>query len=96
MQNRAFFPQVAFDQWIVDGVIDLRGSELVILAEGRRYELVEAVHVPECRLKLLVGGFDAHHLSGMRRRRRAAPGNPVVFCNSMLYGDEKVGPAFMH
>ena len=32
MQNRVFFPQAAFDQWLVEGAIDLAGNELTILA----------------------------------------------------------------
>ncbi len=45
MQNRVFFPQAAFDQWLVDGAIDLRGAELTIIAEGRKYRIAEAVRV---------------------------------------------------
>ena len=45
MENRVFFPQAALDQWIVDGTVELTGGELTILSEGRRYEVVEAVHV---------------------------------------------------
>ncbi len=43
MQNRVFFPQAALDQWLADGTVDLRGTELTILAEARRYRIVEAV-----------------------------------------------------
>ena len=45
MENRVFFPQAALDQWIVDGTVELTHGVLTILSEGRRYELVEAVHV---------------------------------------------------
>jgi hypothetical protein len=45
MENRIFFPQAALDQWIVDGTADLQGTELTIVALGRRYRLTEAVRV---------------------------------------------------
>ncbi len=45
MQNRVFFPQAAFDQWLVDGAVDLSGNELTIIAEGRKYRIAEAVRV---------------------------------------------------
>lgn len=45
MENRVFFPQPAIDEWAVDGKVDLVGNELVIIADGRRYHVVEAVRV---------------------------------------------------
>ena len=60
MQNRVFFPQAAFDQWLVDGSIDLRGAELTILAEGRKYRIAEAVRV----LKEAAGQPDQNDLVG--------------------------------
>ena len=45
MQNRVFFPQTAVDQWGIDGKIDLVGNELILLAEGRRYKVEEAVRI---------------------------------------------------
>ncbi|CAN5500354.1 hypothetical protein BH09MYX1_BH09MYX1_55410 [soil metagenome] len=45
MQNRVFFPQAAFDQWLVEGAVELAGNELTILAEGRHYRIAEAVRV---------------------------------------------------
>jgi hypothetical protein len=43
--NRVFFPQSAFDVWLSDGTVDLRGDELTIVAEARRYKLTEAVRI---------------------------------------------------
>jgi hypothetical protein len=60
MQNRVFFPQAAFDQWLVDGSIDLKGSELTILAEGRKYRITEAVRV----LREVTGFSDQNDLVG--------------------------------
>lgn len=41
--NRVFFPQRALDQWLAESKIDLSARELVIKAENRRYQVVEAV-----------------------------------------------------
>jgi hypothetical protein len=63
MQNRVFFPQSALDQWLVDGTVDLRGTELTIVAEGRRYKLAEAVRV----VREVSGAEDAQELVGRVR-----------------------------
>jgi hypothetical protein len=60
MENRVFFPQAALDHWIVDGTVELTGGVLTILSEGRRYELLEAVHV----VREVSGAGDAHDLLG--------------------------------
>jgi len=44
-KNRVFFPQEALDRWLLDGKIEISGSELTIPTERRRYRLVEAVRV---------------------------------------------------
>ncbi len=56
MQNRIFFPQAALDEWMTDGSVELRGTELTILAEGRKYRLAEAVKIVR-----EVGGAPDHH-----------------------------------
>ena len=43
--NRVFFPQRALDQWLAEAKIDLSAKELVIKAENRRYQVVEAVRI---------------------------------------------------
>lgn len=43
--NRVFFPQRALDQWLVEAKIDFSAKELVIKAENRRYQVVEAVRI---------------------------------------------------
>ena len=55
MKNRVFFPQAALDQWLGDGTVDLRGDELTIAAEGRRYRLTESVRI----LNEVTGGADS-------------------------------------
>jgi hypothetical protein len=44
-KNRVFFPQDALDRWLVDGRVEISGSELTIPNERRRYRMVEAVRV---------------------------------------------------
>jgi hypothetical protein len=44
-KNRVFFPQEALDRWLIEGRVELSGSELTIPNERRRYRLVEAVRV---------------------------------------------------
>lgn len=44
-KNRVFFPQEALDGWLLDGRVEIAGSELTIPNERRRYRLVEAVRV---------------------------------------------------
>ena len=84
MENRVFFPQAALDQWIVDGTIDLTDGKLTILAEGRRYELAEAVRV----VREVSGSGDAHDLVGRVKGRAALEqlGAELVE-SSMLLGD---------
>lgn len=60
MQNRVFFPQTALDEWIVLGSIELSGTELTILGEGRKYRLAEAVYVQ----REVSGSPDLHELVG--------------------------------
>src|SRR5688572_20977300 len=43
-KNRVFFPQEALDRWLVEGRVEISGSELTIPDERRRFRLVEAVH----------------------------------------------------
>jgi hypothetical protein len=44
-KNRVFFPQEALDRWLLEGRVEISGSELTIVSERRRYRLVEAVRV---------------------------------------------------
>ena len=60
MQNRVFFPQSALDVWLTDGTVDLSGDELNIVAEGRRYRLMEAVRI----VNEVTGAGDANDLVG--------------------------------
>ena len=59
-KNRVFFPQNALDQWLHEEKIELKQTELVIKAEGRKYKLIEAVRV----LAEVTGAEDVHELVG--------------------------------
>jgi hypothetical protein len=84
MENRVFFPQAVVDQWVVDGAVDVQADALTILSEGRRYDLVEAVHV----LRDVSGTSDPNELVGRVKSRAYLDqlGAEIVE-TSMLLGD---------
>lgn len=94
MRNRIFFPQAALDEWISLDRVDLRGEELTIKAEGRKYRIVEAVRV----LREVSGSSDDNELVG-RVKSRAFLGElgAEIFEGSMLIGDNAydVVPGFV-
>src|SRR5690606_21160193 len=84
MQNRVFFPQLRLDQWGVEGKIDLTGTELVVLAEGRRYAIEESVRV----VAEVTGANDPHKLVGKVRPKSGLDEmGAEILENSMILGD---------
>ena len=84
MQNRVFFPQVALDQWLVDGSVELRGTELTIGGEARRYQLAEAVHI----LREVTGGADQNDLIGrVKSKVFLQEFGAEILESSMILGD---------
>ena len=84
MQNRVFFPQEALDRWMVDGTIDLKGNELTIVAEGRRYRLADAVRV----VREVSGSPDVNELVGrVKTRPFLLELGAEILENSMILGD---------
>ncbi len=84
MQNRVFFPQAAMDQWGIDGTIELNASELILLAEGRAYKIVEAVRV----VAEVTGANDAHKIVGKVKPKAALDEiGAEILENSMIIGD---------
>ena len=84
MQNRVFFPQLLLDQWGIDGKIDLTGSELILLADGRRYKIVEAVRV----MTEVTGANDVHQIVGKTKPKSALDEiGAEILENSMIIGD---------
>ena len=84
MQNRVFFPQSAVDQWGIDGKIDLVAGELILLAEGRRYKVEEAVRV----VAEVTGANEEHKIVGKVKPKRALDEiGAELLENSMILGD---------
>ncbi len=84
MQTRVFFPQVAFDEWISEGKIELAGSELTIVPEARRYRITEAIHV---RTEVS-GTADPHDLFGkVKSRAFVEELGAELLQSSMLIGE---------
>ncbi len=84
MQNRVFFTQVAVDQWGIDGKIDLTSNEIIVLADGRRYKVEEAVRV----LTEVTGANEEHKLVGKVKPKRALDEiGAEILENSMILGD---------
>ena len=84
MQNRVFFPQNAVDQWGIDGKIDLVGNELILLAEGRRYKVEEAVRI----VTEVTGANDDRKIIGKVKPKRALDEiGAEILQDSMILGD---------
>lgn len=84
MQNRVFFPQMAVDEWSIEGKIDLTGNEIIILADGRRYKVEEAVHI----VAEVTGANEEHKLVGKVKPKRALDEiGAEILENSMILGD---------
>jgi hypothetical protein len=83
-QNRVFFPQACLDQWGVEGKIELTPSELLIVAEGRRYTISEVVRV----VLEVTGSPDPHGIVGkVRPKAELEKMGAEILENSMIIGD---------
>jgi hypothetical protein len=83
MENRIFFPQVALDEWIVEGTVELQDGELTLLQAGRRYRLAEAVHV----VRDASGGGDPELVGKVKGRVYLEQLGAEIVESSMLLGD---------
>lgn len=84
MQNRVFIPQAAVDQWGIDGKIDLVGGDLILLAEGRRYKVEEAVRI----VVEVSGANDDRGIVGKVKPKRALDEiGAEILETSMILGD---------
>ncbi len=84
MQNRIFFPQAAIDLWGIQAKVDLVGTELVMLADGRRYKVEEAVRV----VAEVTGANDPHKLVGKVKAKVLLDElGAEILENSMILGD---------
>ena len=84
MHNRVFFPQSAVDQWGIDGKIDLVVGELILLAEGRRYKVEEAIRI----VTEVTGANDDRKIIGKVKPKRALDEiGAELLETSMILGD---------
>lgn len=84
MQNRVFFPQACLDQWGVEGKIEVTGAEIVVLAEGRRYDVIEVCHV----VAEVTGSPDPHEIVGkVKAKQTLVEMGAEILENSMIIGD---------
>lgn len=83
-KTRWFFPQLALDEWLSNGTVELAGRELLVVAERRRYHLVDAVRV----VRVLEGGEDLYGVVGtVRTLAFVTELEAEVLGDSMLIGD---------
>jgi len=84
MRNRVFFPQTALDEWIAGDRVDLSADELLIRAEGRKFRIVEAVHV----LREVTETGDPNDLVGkVKSKAYLAELGAELLESSMIIGD---------
>jgi len=84
MRNRIFFPQSALDEWIADDRIELRGDELLIKGEDRRYKIIEAIRV----LQEVTGAPDIYEVIGkVKTRAFMNELGAEILESSMIIGD---------
>ena len=84
MQNRVFFPQLAIDTWGIDGKIDLSGTELIVVSEGRKFKVIECVYV----VAEVTGANDPHGILGKVRPKAVLDElGAEILENSMILGD---------
>ncbi|EYF02429.1 hypothetical protein [Chondromyces apiculatus] len=84
MRNRVFFPQAALDEWIANDRIELRGDELLMKGENRRYKIIEAIRV----LTEVTGAADTHEVVGkVKTRAFLTELGAEILQGSMIIGD---------
>jgi hypothetical protein len=94
MQNRVFFPQAALDLWLSEGVIDLKGMEMSLTREARRYRLLEAAYV----LHEVTGAEDINELVGrVKSKQYLQELGAELLESSLILGDNayEVTPGFL-
>lgn len=84
MRTRVFFPQTALDEWVSEDRVELKGEELTLKREGRRYRIIEAVRV----LREVTGADDPHELLGrVKSRAFLVELGAELLEGSMILGD---------
>ena len=84
MRNRVFFPQTSLDEWLGENRADIKGEELTLKSEGRRYRIIEAVRV----MSEVTGADDPHELLGrVKTRAFLTELGAELLESSMILGD---------
>jgi hypothetical protein len=84
MKNRVFFPQAALDEWVSENRVDLKGDELTLKTEQRRYRMIEAVRI----LREVTGAPDPHEVIGrVKTRAFLSELGAEILEGSMILGD---------
>ena len=94
MRNRLFFAQSALDEWLALDRVELTRDELTLRPEGRRFRLLEAVHI----LREVTGAPDPQDLVGrVKTRAYLAELGAELLEGSMILGDcaYDVAPGFI-
>jgi hypothetical protein len=83
MANRVFFPQELVDTLLLSEKVDLRGSELHVLGEGRVYAIHEAVLVTVD----LTGTDDLQLVGRVKAKATLVELGAEIYEGSMILGD---------
>ena len=84
MRNRVFFPQDALDEWLSSDRVDLKGEELILKSEGRRYKIIEGLRI----VREVTGSGDPNELIGcVKSRGFLAEFGAEILEGSMIIGD---------
>lgn len=93
-KNRLFLPQLALDERLADGVVELHERQLLVVPEQRRYLLVDAVRV----VRDFADGDDVYGIVGrVKTLAFLAELGAEVLGDSMLIADAayEVVPGFV-
>ncbi len=94
MRNRIFFPQAALDEWVANDQVEMSADELTLLTEGRKYRIVEAVHI----LREVTETGDPNELVGkVKSKAFLAELGAEILEGSMIIGDNAydISPGFV-
>src|SRR5262249_12545762 len=84
MRNRVFFPEAVLEAWVGDSRIDIKGEDLRLIDQGRRYRIIEAVRIP----REVTGADDPHELLGrVKTRAFLTELGAEILESSLILGD---------
>jgi hypothetical protein len=84
MRNRVFFPQSVLDAWLGENRVDIKGEDLRLIDQGRRYRIIEAVRIT----REVTGADDPHELLGrVKTRAYLTELGAEILESSLIFGD---------